>query len=50
MQVACGSISGYNTANPYGVTNLFNIVTKRILMQASDHRSSMLGEFRQVLV
>ena len=38
-QVACGSISGYNDPpeSRYGVKNLFNIVTKRILMQVRVH-------------
>jgi hypothetical protein len=31
--VACGMISQYNTANPYGVKNLIQIVGKQILFQ-----------------
>lgn len=31
--VACGMISQYNTPDPVGVRNLFNIIGKRILMQ-----------------
>ena len=39
LQVACGSISQYDAApeERYGVKNLFNIVTKRILMQVRGH-------------
>ncbi|KAF9918194.1 hypothetical protein BX616_009998 [Lobosporangium transversale] len=31
--IACGMISVYNTPNPYGVRNLFHIVSKRITMR-----------------
>ncbi|KAF8938366.1 hypothetical protein EDD21DRAFT_439991 [Dissophora ornata] len=31
--IACGMISQYNTANPYGVKNLMYIVSKRITMR-----------------
>jgi len=31
--IACGMISQYNTPDPVGVRNLFNIIGKRILMQ-----------------
>ncbi|CAG8765834.1 10332_t:CDS:2, partial [Gigaspora margarita] len=31
--IACGMISQYNTKNPYGVKNLMNVVTKRLLIQ-----------------
>ncbi|KAF8931570.1 hypothetical protein BGZ58_007554 [Dissophora ornata] len=31
--IACGMISGYNLATPYGIKNLFLIVTKRLKME-----------------
>jgi len=31
--VACGMISQYNTSSPYPVNNLFQIITKRIMIQ-----------------
>ncbi|CAG8817271.1 37404_t:CDS:2, partial [Gigaspora margarita] len=43
--VACGMISQYNTKNPYGVKNLMNVVTKRLLIQGFivlDHYHEMV--------
>jgi NADPH-dependent curcumin reductase CurA len=31
--VACGAISEYNTKNPYGVKNTFNVFAKSLLFQ-----------------
>ncbi|KAF9439367.1 hypothetical protein BGZ76_000028 [Entomortierella beljakovae] len=31
--IACGMISNYNTTDPYGVRNLFHVVTKRITIR-----------------
>eukprot|EP01101_Sappina_pedata_P013109 TRINITY_DN9401_c0_g1_i1.p1 TRINITY_DN9401_c0_g1~~TRINITY_DN9401_c0_g1_i1.p1 ORF type:complete len:350 (+),score=159.47 TRINITY_DN9401_c0_g1_i1:31-1050(+) len=31
--IMCGSISQYNSTSPYGVKNLFNVTTKRLLLQ-----------------
>ncbi|KAF9932666.1 hypothetical protein FBU30_007663 [Linnemannia zychae] len=47
--IACGMISQYNTQQPYGVRNLFHIVSKRITMQgfiASDFAGES-EEFRK---
>ncbi|KAF9174769.1 hypothetical protein BGX21_008281 [Mortierella sp. AD011] len=40
--IACGMISIYNTTNPYGVRNLFHIVTKRITI-----RGFVVSDFAQ---
>ncbi|CAG8527036.1 30702_t:CDS:2 [Gigaspora margarita] len=42
--VACGMISQYNTNDHYGVKNIFQVITKRLLIQgfiASDHFQEM---------
>jgi NADPH-dependent curcumin reductase CurA len=31
--VACGAIADYNTQNPYGIKNSFQVVAKSLLMQ-----------------
>lgn len=31
--VACGAIADYNTKNPYGIKNSFQVVAKSLLMQ-----------------
>ena len=43
-------ISDYNTTTPYGVKNLMEIVSKRILMQGfiiSDHYKEYLEPFQR---
>jgi len=49
--INCGSISRYNTSEPYGVKNLGLLVSKRITMQGFvvlDHFKDLLGEFYEV--
>ncbi|KAF9297950.1 hypothetical protein BGZ74_009594 [Mortierella antarctica] len=46
--IACGMISQYNTREPYGIKNLMNVVTKRLIMRGfivSDFHDQYFADF-----
>ncbi|ORY90230.1 NAD-P-binding protein [Leucosporidium creatinivorum] len=47
--VACGAIADYNTPNPYGIKNSFQVVAKSLLMQGFIVLKTDIGDFYDVI-